>query len=298
VTEIPASVVDWLRSVFADCNRRITEKLSMSPNIAEESLDMTWIEHLSHYSSPVSLDSDWVVKIESHFLGGRRHFYSWEIADIGLLVHLRLGQEVRKSKVGLLQSKRLYPVTGPVRIETQTDYEIGFARLADPEDEALGIGFDVEFHFSEKSVYEALHRDSDQARAIEQYQQRRGLRVYYQLYNPWTLPYSQRIPLVGYDAPSGSPDLGVRIVPSALLHQRLAQGDVGSPSIGHLAEIAPLPDFGWRLEQFVCDELLACHEGDEYTSIDDARIQRLFNRRSGPIAAAIAITIEAPAPAA
>src|ERR1043166_2302634 len=81
----------------------------MCPNAPEESLDLTWVEYLSHFSSPVVLDSNWVVKVESHYLGGLRHFYTWEIADIGILVFLRFGGARNKSKVALLQSKRLYP---------------------------------------------------------------------------------------------------------------------------------------------------------------------------------------------
>jgi hypothetical protein len=81
----------------------------MNPNAPEESLDLTWIEHMSRFSSPVTLDSGWLVKIETHYLGRMRHFRRWEIADIGRLVHLRLGEKGRTSKVALLQSKRLYP---------------------------------------------------------------------------------------------------------------------------------------------------------------------------------------------
>ena len=43
-----------------------------------------------------------------------------------------------------------------------------------------------------------------------------------------------------------------------------------------------------------CDEVLACREGHEYRSIQEEAMQTLFNRRSGPIAAAIGITIESP----
>jgi len=54
---IPADVTEWIRKVFRECNERITEKLSNNPNLPEESLDLTWIEHLSQYASPVTLGS-------------------------------------------------------------------------------------------------------------------------------------------------------------------------------------------------------------------------------------------------
>ena len=98
--DLPLDLIEWIRSVFARCNSRVTEKLSMSPNVAEESLDLTWIEHLSLYSSPVAFGSGWTVKVESHFLGGRRHFEGrWEIADIGVLVFIRLSDDTWRQKV-------------------------------------------------------------------------------------------------------------------------------------------------------------------------------------------------------
>jgi hypothetical protein len=51
-------------------------------------------------------------------------------------------------------------------------------------------------------------------------------------------------------------------------------------------------DYGWPLEVFAGDLFLRCHEGSLFESINENRIQNLFNRRSGPIYAAIAITVE------
>jgi hypothetical protein len=115
-----------------------------------------------------------------------RHFRRWEIADIGVLVHRRLGDHGRRSKVALLQSKRLYPVGAPVREETVVDYEIGLARLADPEDEAISIGFATEFRFTDDSAYGQIREGSNQVSAIEDYEKEIRLKVYYQLYNPWS----------------------------------------------------------------------------------------------------------------
>jgi hypothetical protein len=130
---IPEDVTEWIRTVFRACNERITEKLSNNPNLPEESLDLTWIEHLSQYASPVTLSSSWIVKIETHYLGGLRHFRNWEIADIGVLMFFCQAGALKRSKVALLQSKRIYPSNNTVQEEDRIDYEIGFARLADPE---------------------------------------------------------------------------------------------------------------------------------------------------------------------
>lgn len=295
VADLPADVVEHLRSIFSACNARTTEKLSTNPNVPEESLDLSWIEHMSRHSAPVALPSDWLVKVETHYLGGMRHYYRWEIADIGLLVHLRLDESGRRSKVALLQSKRLYPDGAAVREETIVDYEIGFGRLADPEDDAISIAFATDFSFGEDSAYGQIRQGSNQVAAIDEYEREVGLKVYYQLYNPWSVPFAQRVPLVGFVEHEGEPDLGVRVIPSPRVHARLAESG-RSPQLRDLAELDGLPPFGWRLEHFVCDELLGCREGDRFESITDARIQQLFNRRSGAIAAAIAITVEAPRP--
>jgi hypothetical protein len=50
---------------------------------------------------------------------------------------------------------------------------------------------------------------------------------------------------------------------------------------------------GWTLPEFMADELVACREGYSYEESDNA-IFNVFNRRSGAIAAAIAMTLEAP----
>ncbi len=84
--EFPNDVVDWVTSTFRLCNIRISEKLTNNPNLPEESLDLTWIEHFSQFASPITLNSEWTIKVETHFLGGLRHFQRWEIADIGILL--------------------------------------------------------------------------------------------------------------------------------------------------------------------------------------------------------------------
>lgn len=294
MTSIPPEILAWFRQVFAACNARITEKLSLNPNLPEESLDLTWIEHLSHYSAPISLASTWLVKIETHYLGGLRHFSRWEVADIGVLLFIRRQGALTTSKVALLQSKRLYPTNSKVSEEGKTDYEIGLARLADPEDLARSIGTETEFRFTDECRYGALIAESEQVGAITQYQEHNNLPIYYQFYNPWALPLVQRVPIAGHATPEGEMTLGVRIIPAKMVHTVLAQGKKGyRPRLSDLSDaLAGGPQFGWPLESFVADEFLTCREGAQFASIGEARIENLFYRRSGPIAAAIAITVE------
>jgi hypothetical protein len=294
VTEIPQDVLAWVQEVFAECNRRVTDRLDRNPNAPEESFDLTWIEQVGRYSSPTIFPSQWTARIETHYLGGLRHFHRWEIADIGVLVFLRLAPGEPVNKVALLQSKRLYPLNRPIREEARVDYEIGFGRLADPEDSSSSISQGAEFSFSRASRYGALRQDSDQVRVIDEYQQEQGLRVYYQFYNPWRVPLIQKIPLAGYVSPDGDPEVGVRIVTASTIHALLSEGGGASPSLEQLEALASLPAGGWRLEDFIAGEVLGCREGDQFENLSDRRLEALFYRRTGPIAAAIAITIEAP----
>lgn len=294
MTEIPADVLEKVRAIFAQCNLRTTECISMNPNTQEEWLDHIWISEAVQFSTPQILSSGWIVKVEAHFLGGMRHLDRWEIADIGMLVHLRLGPEERRSKVVLLQSKRLYPTAGTVREESASDYFTGFARLADEEDESLSIAFATEYEFTTESCYKALRRGDSQTDRISQYEEKHGLRVYYQFYNPRDIPFTQVVPLAGYTPNEGDPGVGVRIVPAPIVRTALKDSTVETLRVSDLQDLDGLPSGGWRLEDFVADEVLACREGTPYGSIRDEPMQALFNRRAGPIAAAIAITIEAP----
>jgi hypothetical protein len=296
MTIIPADVIKWFREVFRTCNERISEKITNGPNTPEEQLDLTWIEHLSRFASPITLPSSWTVKIQTHYLGGLRHFNRWEVADIGVLLFIRRGGQLERCKVALLQSKRLYPTNSRVSEELNVDYEIGFARLADPEDLARSIATEAEFKFSDSSKYGALLAGSDQVAAITEYEQQSNLRIYYQLYNPWSVPLTQRVPLSSYQSSIGELTHGVRILPSSVVHEVLAAHAKGAKPM--LSEFAVgergVPAYGWPLESFITDEFLSCREGSVFETISDQRIERLFYRRSGPIAAAIAITIEAP----
>ncbi|MEX1252926.1 MAG: hypothetical protein WEE64_01165 [Dehalococcoidia bacterium] len=291
--DLPPAVISWVLHVFQQCNARIAEKLVNNPNVPEESLDLTWIEHLSRYSSPIALGNSWFAKIQAHYLGGMRHFYRWEIADIGVLVFLKRAGEMRRSKVGLLQSKRLYPASQKVAEETLVDYETGFARLADPEDWSRSIATETMFEFNDECRYGALLAASNQVKAIKQYERKSRLQVYYQLYNPPALPLTRFVP--SEHITINEVGIGTRIVAASQVHKTLATLKSGeSPSLKLLAKTAGgVESLGWPLERFVL-EMLECREGSSFAALDDDRIQSMFFRRTGAIAAAIAITIEGP----
>jgi hypothetical protein len=292
--DIPEEVIDWARAAFASCNEDVTATLSRVPNIAEEALDLRFIAKLSEFAIPRVLGGGWTVQIDTHFLGGGHHLGTWEVADIGIIVRVRDPAGVRSRKVALLQSKRLYPIRGTVREETASDYLTGMARLDDPEDELVSIARRRTFTFTSSSRYRQLDRRGHQIGAIDNYERNAGLRVYYHLYNPWQVPYRQQVPLVEYVRHDGPPELGARVVPAASVHGVLGTVKHREPSLGDIGEIADVPRYGWPLESFVAEELLRCREGDVVPDRSDTRLRRLFGERTGPIAAAIAITIEAP----
>lgn len=294
MVSLPPDVIEHVRLVFTSCNAATSRKLTMNPNVQEEALDLAWIDHVMSHTTPLQTASGWFVKIEAHYLGGLRHYDNFEIADIGVLVHYRLGSELDKSKVVLLQSKRLYPTAGPVRVDALADYTIGFARLADPEDARLSMSLSRRFRFSDRSRYGAIQRGSGQIGRIDQFERSCRVPVYYHLYNPWRLPYELEVPISVYAPPVGEPELGVRVIPASIMHPIVADTSTQSPAVADIRTLGALPRHGWRLEDFVCDQVLPCREGREFQSLADDGIEALFYRRSGPIAAAIAITIEAP----
>ena len=63
-----------------------------------------------------------------------------------------------------------------------------------------------------------------------------------------------------------------------------------------LAEVNSVgtPAGGWRIEAWAADLLLTCREGSRYESPDEPRVRMLLERRSGPVGAAIAVSIELP----
>jgi hypothetical protein len=92
--------------------------------------------------------------------------------------------------------------------------------------------------------------------------------------------------------------MGTRIVSAAELYEFLAaKGKTYSPSVADTKTLMSDPaakPYGWRLEHFMADLLLGCRQGRRYTSDDDIPTRALFYRRSEPIAAAIAVTVEMP----
>ncbi len=299
---IPDDVREWVRSVFSSCNARVTGKLDRLPTTHETSLDLSLIEALSQISAPVRTPSGHLVRIDVHFLGGGRHFGTWEVADIGALLIYRSGTEVVRTKVALLQSKRLYPVEQAFEEDSPLTYATGFGRLNTSDEEFLRVTTQRKFSFLRRGLYAATAIGDPQWRAIEGYEQRYAIPVYYNLYHPSAVPSHAYLPANSAAARAHSTvGIGCRVIPATRLRSALAHKAVGSvPSFSDLHKSprcrlgldAAGP--GWRLENFFADELLQCSTGYIAGSATDPGLTAVFTQRGAPIAAAIAITVAAP----
>lgn len=299
---MPKDVRTWLYSAFRNCNEQSSAQLTNMPTTHEPALDMTLITQLSQQESPVRLSSGWIVSIDTHFLGGASRFYRWEIADIGILVMFRRAGELVRSKVALLQSKRLYPNEQELDEDREPEYRMGFGRLYQSEAWWASVIEERTFSFAEGSQYKALKIGDDQYRHIAEYEEAHSIPVYYLLYNPWSIPWTKRIPSRGNGLPAAGCEVGCRVVPASnLRHSMAARAGRTTPSYSDLKRLLEAPftsghsRAGWRLEDFVVDLLLGCRVG--YVAEDllqDEGLERVFYRRTGPIAAALAVTVDAP----
>lgn len=300
---IPPEVIDWIRDVFAAVNLRVSAKLSAFPTTHETSLDMTFIEEVSQHSAPVSFSSGWLVRLETHFLGGGRYWGRWEVADIGVLVVFRRSGIVVQTKIALLQSKRLYPVEAQTTSEDHPlDYTVGFGRLLPAEQEYRSAVKPRTFSFSTDSRYRALEYGDGQFQAIIGYEELTSVPVHYLLYNPVRLPLTVTYPVEANSATleESSQPVGARVLGAAALAGKLdGQIKVGdNPAFAHIFPSSlSLEASPWPLEYFIADLVLSCKEGHVagVNPMTDEALYTVFNRRSGPISAAIAITIDAPA---
>jgi hypothetical protein len=299
MVQLSTEVKNWFRGVFRTCNATVAAKLAHIPTLHEAFLDLTMIERLTQVEAPVLLSSGWRVMLETHFLGGFPMFRSWEIADIGFLVMLRQRGRLVRSKVALLQSKRLFPV----ELRKEDDYArrqfIGFGRLHRDDSSYKDLYKPRVFSFTANSTYRSLTVGDQQFKNIIAYQRDNNVPVYYLFYNPLVIPWNVHYPI----SPETTPRLpklvvGCRVLPfdgvaslSAKAGTHPTFTDISSKIEGF--DSAPHVG-GWKLERFVVSGLLGCKEGYRTDLRQDETLETVFFRRSAPISAAIGITIDAP----
>jgi hypothetical protein len=297
---IPADVKAWLLEVFGGLNEQVSRQHSAMPTTFEETLDYSLVQYLLQFRAPVTLPSGWLVRIDTHFLGGMRHFvHRFEIADIGVLVAFRQKGGLRRTKIALLQSKRLYPNEQPPDEAQRRLYEIGFARLLEEDSVFRELTKQRSFTVNRDSKYKILIVGDGQYEAIRDYQKSSKIPVHYLFYNPATLPLSVTLPTLGATKTAPPPcRVGIRVQPATDVRSALRRKPKGyQPSYLDLnaGSFAAGPHrAGWRLEHFIVNLLLGCTEGYIADSREDEGLQSVFIRRTGPLAAAIGINLDSP----
>ncbi|MFC8718047.1 hypothetical protein [Kitasatospora sp. NPDC057198] len=260
----------------------------------EEALDLAFVDAVAEAQGPHLTTSGTIVDIDIHFVGGGGHWEQrWEVADIGFIVNFRRSGTLLRTKVVLLQSKRLYP-----REAEFTEYKGvvrpgGFGSLMQPSLPAT-LGPRT-FRFDESCHYKALQVGDRQWQSISQYENSYGLPVHYMLYHPHSMPTEASIPVVvPLGAPSGPAKVGVRVLPAGCLRNLTSDfARNRAPSYRDLQN--EYGEVGIRLPQFVVDRVLSCFEGYVVDDGDENEgLRRVFNLRSAPIAAAVRIDINIP----
>jgi hypothetical protein len=111
---LPNDVLDFVSAAFSTANEEATKRLVNVPNVREGSLDDAFVEALIPNSAPTVLPSGTTIKMDIHNIGGLRRAGSWETANIGVIVYVFRRELLICRKIGLLQSKRLYPKNNDV----------------------------------------------------------------------------------------------------------------------------------------------------------------------------------------
>lgn len=287
--EIPDDVVDWFRTVFADANNQTSARLLNIPNIRETSLDDTIIDVLQGHSGARAFGSGARISMEVHNIGGLRHWKRWEIADIGVIVSVSLGSNIVARKIGLLQAKRLYPASGDIQEEDSLDFLYGMNKTLLSENKSTLRLVNHVYEFNEECSYTALNVHSQQSTVMKEFQAKVGEAVFYLFYNPPSVPVTVDYPLRGKIEPSDFP-LGCRVY--SITDVENGQGKTGTPTLATLQNASPQSN--WPLETWAADLLLRCKVGMRFKDGNDAVVQSLIVRRSGPIAAAVSVEINLP----
>ena len=285
--------------------------LARHPAAHEEHLDFQLFAALDRVGPRILPTSNAAIEIDTHWLGGRRHYGGrWEIADVGVVVVLRRGGHLIWRKVALLQSKRLYSREIPVAELDMSDYQIGIGRLVDRTEPIAPQTQPRSFEFTAECVYGAMSAASRQVTVIEKYMRERNIPVYYSLYNPPQMPYAGKVPrIAAIPLEQEEIILGCRVLTAGDAHEALSQLPVGrTPQFQEMVVMKPgtevteqgesadeYRDHGWRLENFIADEVLRCRHGRLFDRDDDEDLYALLYERTAPIASLIQIGIDLPA---
>jgi hypothetical protein len=88
-------------------------------------------------------------------------------------------------------------------------------------------------------------------------------------------------------------DVGCRVFDADHVHQVLAELSEGESPTYEMVKLAGASS-DWPLETWAADLLLTCQVGQQFDDSRDERVRYFLERRSGPIGAALAVSIALP----
>jgi hypothetical protein len=274
---IPRDAIQYFRVAFAEANRLATERIVNVPNIREGSLDDALVDALIPFSPPKRLQSGAVVEMDIHNIGGLRRLYRWETADIAILVFIYRGKHMLAQKIGMLQTKRLFPKNNDVLDDDPEGFRFGMNAFLNRDARSSLAVLTREFVFDGKCVYGSLKAKSDQVSAINELNQRFGDSVFYMFYNPPKIPVTVRYPVKSKRTVVGV-KLGCIVRFSEAVHATL---DTLKKDHSPTLEAIMRRDAAskWRLEEWVAD-LLTCKVGRRFDESRKDDVYMLLERRS------------------
>lgn len=169
---IPEDAITWFRNVFALANVRVTEQLLNVPNIRETTLDDGLINALIPHSTPRLLPSGAVVEMNIHNIGGLRRLGAWETADIAVIVFVYRQGQLLAHKIGLLQSKRLYPANNDVEDIDPVGFRYGMNQFLRRDPSSILARLHRQYDFNKKCTYGALRAKELQIQSIRKLNER------------------------------------------------------------------------------------------------------------------------------
>ncbi|CAA2136927.1 hypothetical protein [Methylobacterium bullatum] len=289
---LPDDVIDFFRSAFEDANRHVTERLLNVPNIRETSLDDALIDSLVPFSPARRLASGAVVAMDIHNIGGLRRLGGWETADISVIVFVYRHTQLIAQKIGMLQSKRLYPKNNDVADDDPIGFLYGMNAFLKRQPKSPLALLNRQFEFDDTCVYGAIKAEDRQVKSIAEMNKKLGQAVYYLFYNPPSMP--QVIKNAGVERQQVTAnDIGCRVYTENEVNAAIAGFEKGrSPTFSQISAAGTVSN--WRLETWAADLLLKCQVGQIFDEADTEKITELLVRRTGPIGASIAVLIALP----
>jgi hypothetical protein len=191
----------------------------------------------------------------------------------------------------MLQTKRLFPKNNDVVDDDPEGFKYGMNAFLNRDSHSPLAVLNREFVFDQSCLYASLKAQDRQVKTITDFNAEFGESVYYMFYNPSSVPVTIRYP-VKTRRTITSVKLGCRVFFSKEVHAVLdTLAKDRSPSLDAIVKGGAASN--WRLEEWVADHLLACKIGQRFDDRTD-EVYMLLERRTGPIGAAIAVSIALP----